>query len=264
MVASPPFGSSVLKIQKIQRGLMLLAAAAILPMLAACATKPTDPDDLAAYNEANDPLEPTNRVIYKFNDGLETYVLRPVVVGYRAVAPKTYVRDPIHRFLLNLDSPVIFANDVLQGKPRRASATFWRFIVNSTAGLGGLIDVAGYAGVPYHDADFGETLALWGAPEGPFLELPLYGPSNPRDGIGVGADIALDPLTWVHNGHGVNAARWSRYGATAIDEYDRNMDNLDAVKKTSLDPYATIRSLYRQNREATIAQLKSSDSITSP
>jgi len=242
-----------------RRWLLLAVSVGFLPFLTACATKPTDPDDLAAYNEANDPVEPANREIYKFNDGLQSYVLRPLAIGYRDVAPQKLVRDPIHRFLLNLDSPVIFANDVLEGKPRRASATFWRFVVNSTVGLGGLFDVAAKAGVNYHDSDFGETLAVWGVPDGPFLELPVFGPSNPRDGIGVGVDVALDPITWIPNGHGVNAARWGRYGITAVDTYERSMDELDVIKKTSLDPYATIRSLYRQNRDSTIATLKASD-----
>lgn len=253
-----------MKIASLRRWLLLAMSLGVLPYLTACATKPTDPDDLQAYNEANDPFEPANRVFFKFNNGLDNVVLRPLAEGYRAVAPKTLVRDPIHRFLLNLDSPIILGNDILQGKPKRAAATFWRFLVNSTAGIGGLFDVAAYAGVKYHDADFGETLAVWGAPAGPFLELPVYGPSNPRDGIGIGVDVAMDPITWIHNGHGVNAMRWSRYGITAIDEYERAMDELDVINKTSLDPYATIRSLYRQNRESTIAALKAGDDPNQP
>ena len=248
-----------MKVSTLKRWLMLAVFVGFVPMLAACATKPTNPDDLQAYNEANDPFEPANREFFKINTAIENVVLRPLAQGYRAVAPQKLVRDPIHRFLLNLDSPIILGNDILEAKPKRAAATFWRFVVNSTAGIGGLFDVAAYTGVKHHDADFGETLAVWGAPPGPFLELPVYGPSNPRDGIGVGVDVAMDPITWIPNGHGVNAARWTRYGVTAVDTYERAMDELDVINKTSLDPYATIRSLYRQNRESTIATLKAGD-----
>ena len=241
-----------------KRWMLLVGVVGLLPLLAGCATKPTDPDDLQAYNEANDPLEPANRAIYKFNDGLETVVLRPLAQGYRAVAPQQLVRDPIHRFLLNLDSPIILGNDLLEGKPRRASATFWRFLVNSTAGIGGLFDVASYAGVKYHDADFGETLAVWGVPEGPFVELPLYGPSDPRDAVGKGVDIVMDPFTWLGKGDEVTAARWSRFALEALDKRERALDTLDAINKTSLDPYATIRSLYRQNEASDIATIEAS------
>ncbi len=227
--------------------------------LTGCATKPTDPDDLAAYNEADDPAEPTNRVIYKINDTLDTYAMRPLAEGYRAITPQHLVREPIHRLLVNAESPVLFGNDLLQGKPRRAAATFWRFVVNSTLGLGGLFDVAAKAGVKAHDADFGETLALWGVPDGPFVELPVYGPSNPRDAIGRCVDFAMDPLTWIGNGAAYTDARWVRGGVTGLDQRERMLDTMDAIKKTSLDPYATIRSLYRQNRDSSIDALRGHD-----
>ena len=239
--------------------MFLAAGVVLLPLLAGCATKPTDPDDLETYNETNDPGEPANRAIYKFNDALDTALLHPVAATYRAVAPQKLVRDPIHRVLLNADTPVLFGNDVLQGKPRRAAATLWRFVINSTLGVGGLFDVAASAGVKPHGSDFGETLAVWGLPDGPFVELPLYGPSNPRDAIGIGVDVAMDPLTWLTGPRGIKSAEWGRTGMTAVDRYERSMDSLAAIKKTSLDPYATIRSLYRQNRDSTVATLKAGD-----
>ena len=245
-----------------KRWFLPLLACALLAgtmFLTGCATKPTDPDDLDAYNEAHDPAEPTNRVIYKINDKLDVYALAPVARAYRYIAPQHLVREPIHRILLNAQSPVLFGNDVLQAKPRRAAATFVRFVVNSTLGLGGIFDVAAKTGLPAHDTDFGETLAVWGVPDGPFVELPLYGPSNPRDAIGKGVDFAMDPLTWIGSGAAYTDMDYGRFGMTAVDERERALDGLAAIKKTSLDPYATIRSLYRQNRDSSIEALRGND-----
>ncbi len=161
------------------RTVLPLLLAASLTALAACATKPPPGDQLAQeeYNESNDPLEPTNRFFYRINDGLDTYVLRPVAVAYRDVVPGV-VRRPIHNVLANISSPIVFSNDVLQTKPRRAGTTMMRFLINTTAGIGGLFDVATDLGYPEHDADFGVTLALWGVGSDPFLFLPVLGPAT--------------------------------------------------------------------------------------
>ncbi len=194
--------------RKLLPGLLLAAS---LTALAACAAKPAPGDQLAQeeYNEANDPLEPTNRFFYRINDGLDTYLLRPVAVAYRYVPG--VIRTPIHNVLANMSSPVVFSNDVLQTRPRRAGTTMMRFLINSTAGVGGLFDVAKDLGYPEHDNDFGITLALWGVGPDPFLFLPVLGPSSPRDAGGFGADIALDPLTWA-SFPGSATLGWSRYG----------------------------------------------------
>ncbi len=241
---------------------VLLAATVV--GLGACATKPAANDQLAAaeYNEANDPLEPSNRFFYRINDGLDTYFLRPIAVAYRTVVPGA-VRRPVHNLLTNMSSPVIFVNDVLETKPQRAGTTMMRFLINSTAGVGGLFDVASELGYTAHDTDFGETLALWGVGGGTFLFLPVLGPSNPRDATGFGADIAFDPLTWASFG-GSKALGYSRYGLTAIDTRERNIDTIDSIKKTALDPYATFRSLYRQNRAAEIEKVRTDNNTTVP
>lgn len=241
----------------------VLLAAAVLG-LGACATKPAADDQLAMaeYDEANDPLEPTNRFFYKINDGVDTYVLRPVAVAYRTVVPGA-VRRPIHNVLSNISSPVIFANDVLETKPQRAGTTMMRFLINTTAGVAGLFDVATDLGYPAHDADFGETLALWGVGDGTFLFLPVLGPSNPRDVAGFAGNIALDPLTWASFG-GSATLGYSRYGLTAVDTRERNIETIDSIKKTALDPYATFRSLYRQNRAAAIETTRSDNQATVP
>lgn len=227
----------------------LLAA---LLLLSACATRPpaSDPEALAEYRENNDPAEPANRFFYKITDGLDTYVLAPVARGYRYAVPGV-VRRPVHNVLANLSSPIIFANDVLQTRPRRAGDTLMRFLINSTAGVGGLFDVASDLGFPQHDSDFGVTLALWGVGEGPYLFLPFLGPSNPRDAGGFAGNILLDPLTYATFG-GINTLRGVRTGVGIVDARERVLDPVDNIKKSALDPYATFRSLYRQNRQSTI------------
>ncbi|HYZ62503.1 MAG TPA: MlaA family lipoprotein [Acetobacteraceae bacterium] len=241
---------------------LLLVASLII--LSACATKPppNDPDALAEYRETNDPLEPTNRFFYRINDGIDTYVLRPVAVAYREVVPGA-ARRSVHHLLTNMSSPVTFTDDMLQARPRRAGTTLMRFLINTTAGVGGLFDVATDLGYPEHDSDFGITLALWGVGEGPFLFLPILGPSNPRDLGGFGADIAIDPLTWASFG-GSATLGWSRYGLSAIDTRERFLDTTDNIKKTALDPYATFRSLYRQNRQSTIEKARNDNETTVP
>jgi phospholipid-binding lipoprotein MlaA len=245
--------------------LPLVGLAMLLLMLGACATKPpaSDPDALAEYNETNDPLEPTNRVFYAINNGLDTVILKPVAQAYRYVVPQP-IRTGVHNVLVNLGSPVTFGNDILQAKPRRAGDTMMRFLINTTVGVVGIFDVADKLGYPAHDADFGITLALWGMPSGPFLFLPVLGPSNPRDAAGFGVDMAGDPFTWVGKGIAVTALKWSKTVIGAVDARERVLDALDEIKKTALDPYATFRSLYRQHRESQIADTRNDNRATIP
>ncbi len=243
----------------------LVLLAVLVAGLAGCATKPpaSDPEALQEYQENNDPLEPSNRVFFAVNDGLDTYFLAPVARAYRYAVPG-YVRNPIHNVLQNMTSPVIFINDVTQTKPRRAGTTLMRFVINTTAGVGGLFDVAAKVGYPAHEADFGETLALWGVPSGPFLFLPVLGPSNPRDATGYGVDVAFDPFTYVPSGHGLETLNYVRYGLGAVDARERVLDQVASIKRTALDPYATFRSLYRQNRQSTIDNIRTEKDATVP
>lgn len=233
--------------------------------LAACAHKPghLDADAQAEYQENNDPLEPANRVFYRVNNGLDTVFLRPLAVGYRNAVPGA-VRRPIGNLLANLGNPVIFANDVLQTHPRKAGTTFMRLLINTTVGVGGLFDVADGWGYKAHDNDAGITLALWGLPAGPFLFLPVLGPSNPRDATGYGLDVALDPTTWPANGGGFNAFRLTRFGVGAVDARERVLDTTRSIEKTSLDPYATYRSLYQQHRASVIDAMRKDAPATPP
>lgn len=237
---------------------------AALVLLSACAARPpaNDPEALAEFRENNDPIEPANRVFYRVNDTLDTYILAPVARGYRYAVPGV-VRRPIHNVLANLSAPVIFANDVLQTKPRRAGDTLMRFLINSTAGVGGLFDVATGLGYPEHDTDFGVTLAVWGVGDGPFLFLPFLGPSNPRDAVGFAGQTALNTLTYATFG-GVNTLRTTSTVVGLVDSRERVLDPVDNIKKTALDPYATFRSLYRQNRQSTIDTTRNDNRATVP
>ena len=176
--------------------------------LVGCATPPpaSDAEAVADYNETNDPLEPTNRAVYAFDDALDTVIMKPAAQAYRFLLPQP-VRNGVHNVLNNLATPVELGNDILEAKPRRAGDTTMRFLINTTVGVVGIFDVAKQWGYPDHENDFGVTLALWGLPEGPFLYLPVFGPSDPRDAVGLGVDSAMDPFTWVGQGAIVIATR---------------------------------------------------------
>ncbi len=228
--------------------LRTLSAAALAVLVAGCATPPKDdPEALAAFNEANDPWEPFNRGVFDFNMAFDSAILRPITIAYKEVVPERGRRG-VTNALKNLRSPVILANDILQGESERALIILGRFLVNSTIGLLGLFDVAAEIGLELHDEDFGQTLAVWGADEGPYIMLPFLGPSNPRDTVGLIADILFDPFTYVVRNNDIEWAYFVRTAIIAVDERSRNVDTLDEVERTSVDYYAAIRSLYRQRR----------------
>lgn len=244
----------------------ILAAFASLPLLlTGCATAPpaSDPDSLADFRETNDPLEPTNRVFYKINNGIDTVVLRPLAVAYRAVLPQT-VRDHTHNVLANLGMPVQLFNDMLEAKPRRAGDSLMRLLVNTTIGIGGVFDVATEWGWPDHDSDGGITLAMWGIPNGPYLFLPVLGPSSPREAAGFGGDYVINPLSWIGYGTTADALAYTKLGISAVDARAAVLDDLDKVTSQALDPYATIRSLYRQHRASQIQDVRDDNRATVP
>lgn len=219
-------------------------SAAVLFALSLGGCASTDPSG------QNDPYEATNRDIFAMDQKLDHAVMRPVAVFYNHAVPGIF-REGVHNALTNLNNPVVFANDLLQGETTRAGQTLGRTVVNSTLGLGGLVDLAAKIGIPGHEEDFGQTLGVWGAKEGPYLVLPFAGPSNPRDVVGMGGDIALDPFTYISFN---NSTLWYgiRAGMGIVDLRARNVETLDQIERTSVDLYATTRSLYRQHRNAEI------------
>ncbi len=214
-----------------------------------CATAP-DPNDAAAvaeYNAVNDPAEPTMRTIFEFNRTFDHAILKPAAGAYKNAVPDR-IRKGIYNFINNLRSPIIFINDILQGTPKRAMQTLARFMINTTVGFLGFNDQAATLGVPYHNEDFGQTLAVWGAKEGPYLVLPIFGPSNPRDTIGMAVDFFIDPINTVMSNLDGDWGIFALKGGRAVDFRARYWDEIGDLEKSSLDYYAAVRSLYRQRR----------------
>jgi phospholipid-binding lipoprotein MlaA len=213
-------------------------------VIAGCATK--DPEALAQ----NDPWEPTNRAVFDFDVKLDHLVATPIAKFYRSAVPEP-AREGVHNALDNLHAPVVLINDVLQGDTNRVGETLGRFIINSTAGLAGLIDVGAKIGIPGHENDFGVTLGMAGAQQGSYLVLPLVGPKPPRDLVGMGVDIAFDPVTYM-TWNNSTLYMIVRTGLTALDERTANIESVETIERSSIDFYASTRSLYRQYRNGEI------------
>ncbi len=222
------------------------AVALLILGLAGCASSPPSP----GTTDQNDPYEATNRKVFALNENLDKHFAKPLAVFYSDYVPEG-AQDGIHNFLTNLGLPVTFANDVLQGEAERAAQTLGRFAFNSTFGIGGFMDEWAKAGRPEHSADFGETLAVYGVDEGPYLVLPVVGPSNPRDAVGYSVDILMDPATWISFRSSIFFSL-GRTGLNLVDERSQNIETLDQIERTSVDFYAAMRSLYRQHRQAEI------------
>ena len=224
--------------------LPLAVALALAASLCACATPS------AELLADNDPWEATNRDTFALDVWVEHHIAEPVVDSYRVVIPQP-ARDGVHNVVTNLRSPVVLANDILQARPKKAVQTLARVVLNTTIGLGGLFDIASRIGIPYHDNDFGITLGVAGAQEGSYLVLPLLGPRPPRDLVGGLVDAAFDPLTYMRFA-GRHELLTARSGLDILDTADRNLDQFLSVERSSIDFYASTRSLYRQSRAAQI------------
>lgn len=228
-------GLSVIRVSP-WAGLVLLVV-----LLTGCAANPAQP---GVY----DPLEPINRKVLTFNEHVDHYVLEPLAQAWTFVTPG-FVRQGISNFFSNLTYPGVVLNDILQGKTFRAAQDLLRFIVNSTLGLGGLFDPATALGLAEHNEDFGQTLAVWGSPPGPYLVLPLLGPSNLRDAIGLPADMYATAQTFI-----VSAIA-TRVALASLHAVNRRAQMAKAIRisyKASVDRYAFIRSAYHQRRRNAI------------
>ena len=236
---------------------MIVEPAAVQTTSRALAHEPVVPAELedevpgSLVAEVNDPFEPVNRVIFGFNEVVDLIILRPVSHVYRTVVPQP-LRTGVANALHNFATPIIFANDILQGRPERAKTTAIRFLVNSTAGFGGLVDAAAAAGLPSHSEDFGQTLAVWGARPGAYIMLPVLGPSTVRDTVGLAVDTTLHPATWLMWDLDV-IERSSPILAYTVSAHEAYLDEAQALRSTSPDFYATVRDIYAQRRAADIA-----------
>ncbi len=237
----------------------VLAAVCLTLALNACssaegakkAETPAAETTASADAAVNDPFEKTNRVIFSVNEGIDKAVLEPVARGYRYVAPKP-VRQGLRNFLRNLKSPVVMGNQLLQGDLDGFGNASGRLIVNTLLGVGGLFDVADMGGIPYEPEDFGQTLAVWGVGNGPYIIIPIVGPSTVRDGTGLLVDSFADPVSiYLYN---INEEQWqyARIAASVIDQREELLDVIDDLRRNSFDYYAAIRSTYYQRREALI------------
>jgi phospholipid-binding lipoprotein MlaA len=224
--------------------------------LAACLAAPTIASaqeaqtDTIAPAVSTDPWEGFNRGLFGIHQAVDNTVLEPVARGYRAVTPRP-LRTGVLNFLRNLKSPVVFANDVLQGEVNRAGNTAGRFAINTTIGVAGIFDPATSMGLERHEEDFGQTLAVWGVPAGPYLFIPLLGPTNVRDGAGRIVDIAFDPLTWA-DFDDADTVRASRTVIAGIAQREVLIDQIDLLEAQGGDLYITYRSAYEVAREAAI------------
>lgn len=206
----------------------------------------------AGVEEVNDPLESINRAIFDFNEVVQDAFLRPITRFYNDTVPAT-ARQGVSNFINNLSTPVTLANDILQGEGQRAMQTVGRALVNSTYGIFGFADLAGELGVERHKEDFGQTLAVYGIEEGFYLVLPILGPSNPRDAVGkLLVDPYFEPLGLYLDNTDRESIAFGISAFKGVEEYARIVEELDQVKKTSVDYYAAIRSLYRQKRKTEI------------
>jgi phospholipid-binding lipoprotein MlaA len=236
---------------KLSRILSIFALLAAVSLLNACADVPKSPEAQAEARAVDDPLEPMNRTIFDVNDFMDRLLIRPLAELYRFTVPD-YVRERIANVLANMNEPVIFANNLLQGRTTDAGVTGERFLINTTIGLAGIFEVADGWGFHKQMGDFGQTLSVWGINGGPYLVLPLFGPSNFRDAIGLGVDTVTSPWMWLAGigGRGdENREAYSQFAADGLTRRDQNIEALDALRSGSLDFYAEMRSVYRQYRD---------------
>jgi phospholipid-binding lipoprotein MlaA len=220
----------------------------LVATVSACAKRPTDPDALAVFEQTNDPLEPLNRAVWKANLAVDKVTLRPLAIGYRAITPAP-LRMGVRNAFDNITEPWSFINNILQGDVSRAGRNLGRLIINTTLGIGGLFDAATDLGVASADEDFGQTMATWGVPEGPFLMLPLLGPSNPRDFAGFLGQTAGDPVGLYMRIENLNTLNIGLTAGSFLVQREMALDQFDTLVSESQDSYAAIRSAYRQNRE---------------
>jgi phospholipid-binding lipoprotein MlaA len=204
--------------------------------LAGCAATQT-------HSDTRDPWEGWNRSVQSFNDGLDDYFMKPVAEGYQAVTP-SFVDRGVTNFFSNVDDITVVINDLLQFKLAQTGMDTGRFLINTTAGLGGFVDIASMMSLPKHSEDLDQTLGVWGVPTGPYLVMPLVGPSSPRGLLGLAGDTAANPLNWI-------SPVAIPYGTGVVKTVDMRADLLSSSRiadQLYVDKYEFIRNAYFQQR----------------
>ena len=214
-----------------------LIVALLLVGLVGCATAP-------GRTTEKDPWEKFNRKMFTFNDTLDHYALKPVATGYKKVTP-AWFRTGVGNFFTNAEQPITILNQLLQGKPKASGLDTCRFVVNTVFGVAGLFDVAGRVGLPADNEDFGQTLAVWGVPSGPFLVLPFFGPSTLRDGPAKIVDFYSNGLHYIDVS---TAEEWGLRAFSVVDTRARLLGT-DATLESAYDKYSVLRSVWIQRRE---------------
>jgi phospholipid-binding lipoprotein MlaA len=239
---------------KLPHKILILALCAFLALGTTGCARSVNPQE--GYKAGiNDPLEPINRGVFAFNNALDKVLIDPLAKLYNALLPD-FLRDGVRNFMRNISSPIIVANEVLQGDIKGAGVATARFIINTTAGIGGLFDPAATQGFPYDDEDFGQTLGVWGFGNGFYLVLPVLGPSSLRDAAGMAVDSYADPVRIWSDKTGRDWIYYTRVGVEGLDKRARLVRAMNDLRKNSLDYYAAVRSAYAQKRHSLVLDEK--------
>lgn len=232
----------------------IIALASAL-LASGCASEATKEE---VRSDSRDPIESWNRGAQFFNDKLDDYIMKPLATGYHTVTPSA-VDQGVTNFYSNIDDIGVIANDLLQLKLAQGGKDFGRFLVNTTVGMAGFVDVASKMNLTKHNEDFDQTLGKWGVPTGPYLVLPILGPSTPRGILGIAGDVAANPVNWINPmvGYGFGTAGWHFtdaiiFGSGFLRQVDQRADLLSASKimdEAAVDRYEFIRNAYFQQRE---------------
>lgn len=240
-------------VQERNKNLLACLALAVLALgVTGCST--TGEIVTVGDEQISDPFEGSNRVVMSVNESIDKAVIEPVARGYRYIAPKP-VRTSVRNVLRNLKGPVIMGNQLLQGDLEGFANASGRLFINTILGVGGLFDVADMGGIPYEPEDFGQTLAVWGVGNGPYVVIPLLGPSTVRDGTGLLVDSFLDPVRIYMFNHDLEWLHYTRVAVGVVDSREELLEVIDDLRANSFDYYAAVRSAYYQRRQALVRDM---------
>ncbi len=240
--------------QMISKSFALVLCAFVLASTPGCTSAKSE----LQSGVVHDPIEPFNRGVFAFNDALDRAVLEPVAKVYNFITPD-FFRAGVQNFMRNLRTPLIVANNVLQGDFKGAGVASARFVINTVGGIGGLFDLAGDNGLPYEPEDFGQTLAVWGLGEGFYIVLPVVGPSTLRDTAGMAVDTFADPVRLYAFNRDEEWIYYTRGAVEGLDNRARMVNAVRDMRRNSLDYYAAVRSAYTQKRRSLVRDVAPSE-----